>query len=305
MSFVKAAIWLRIARPISRFFAAWRVGASLYAVSLVGELCNLRFLARCLTLQDSAPRKREDYQYECGRPHDTLSFLFFTDLWLGRNQAILTQIQQADDIDMTCHISLPTKSVTWLQVMSLVLVGGSTWRIWSIQFVHFLMNIPMTTPGRCSSCSSTFTLEAWCSSTTSNKTRGSLNGNTCPYSWWRSSMCHLEYKKSQLYLRLLHTSREHQHNYFSRLTEHNNICLQEIHVNDGFQHATQVLAPRFLLYGTFIPSNANTRSSSKCIHEDLLPDVTVVTHVITCQSRDHIVNVRSGRRNPVVVSVHF
>ena len=78
-------------------------GPSLYAVSLVGELCNLRFLARCLTLQDSAPRKREDYQYECGRPHDTLSFLFFTDLWLGRNQAILTQIQQADDIDMTRH----------------------------------------------------------------------------------------------------------------------------------------------------------------------------------------------------------
>ena len=46
-----------------------------------------------------------------------------------------------------------------------------------------------------------------------------------------------------LYLLLPHTSREHQHNYLSRLTENNNICFQEIHGNDGFLHATQVLAP--------------------------------------------------------------
>ena len=50
---------------------------------------------------------------------------------------------------------------------------------------------------------------------------------------------------------------------------------------------------------------ANTRGSATCIHEDLLLDVTVVTHVITCQSRDHIVNVWSGRRNLVVVNEHF
>ena len=42
-----------------------------------------------------------------------------------------------------------------------------------------------------------------------------------------------------------------------------------------------------------------------CIHKDLLPEDAIVTHVITCQGRDHIVNVQSGRRNFVVVNVHF
>ena len=73
-------------------------------------------LARCLTLQDAAPCYREDSLYECGRPHDTLSCLFFTALWLGQGQSILTQVQQTNDIDMTCYKTLPTKSVTCLQV---------------------------------------------------------------------------------------------------------------------------------------------------------------------------------------------
>ena len=42
-----------------------------------------------------------------------------------------------------------------------------------------------------------------------------------------------------------------------------------------------------------------------CTHKGLLPDDAVVTHVIICQGRDHIVNVRSGCRNLVVVNVHF
>ena len=103
-SLVKPAMWHKIAQPMCH----GRPFASLYAVSL----CNLRFLPRCLTSQDSAPRKREDYQHECGRPHDTLSCFFFTALWLGQGQAILTQIQQTDDVDMTCCNTLPTKSVT-------------------------------------------------------------------------------------------------------------------------------------------------------------------------------------------------
>ena len=42
-----------------------------------------------------------------------------------------------------------------------------------------------------------------------------------------------------------------------------------------------------------------------CIHKDLLPEDAIVTHVIICQVRDHIVNIQSGRRNLVVVNVHF
>ena len=36
-----------------------------------------------------------------------------------------------------------------------------------------------------------------------------------------------------------------------------------------------------------------------------LPDDAAVTHVITCQGRDHIVNVRSGCQSLVIVNVHF
>ena len=47
-------------------------------------------LVRCVTLQDAAPRQREDSLFECGRPHDTLSCLFFTALWLRQSQSIST-----------------------------------------------------------------------------------------------------------------------------------------------------------------------------------------------------------------------
>ena len=39
--------------------------------------------------------------------------------------------------------------------------------------------------------------------------------------------------------------------------------------------------------------------------KDLLPEDAFVTHVITCQGRDHIVNVQSGQKNLVIVNVHF
>ena len=57
---------------------------------------------------------------------------------------------------------------------------------------------------------------------------------------------------------------------------------------DEFLQAVQVLAPRFRLYGTFIPGNANAGGSAICIHKDLLLDDAVVTHVVSCQGRDHI-----------------
>ena len=46
----------------------------------------------------------------------------------------------------------------------------------------------------------------------------------------------------------------------------------------------------------------NAGGSAIRIHKDLLPDGAMVTHVVTCQGRDHIV---SGDRNLVVVHVHF
>ena len=45
--------------------------------------------------------------------------------------------------------------------------------------------------------------------------------------------------------------------------------------------------------------------SAICIHKDLFLDDAMVTHVVTCQGRDHIVSIRSGCRSPVIVNVHF
>ena len=78
-----------------------------------------------------------------------------------------------------------------------------------------------------------------------------------------------------------------------------------MHGKDEFLQAIQVLPPRFRLYGTFLPGNENAGGSAICIHKDLLPDDDVVTHVVTCQGRDHIVNIQSGCRSIVVVNVHF
>ena len=50
----------------------------------------LLFLTRCLAVQDAASCSR-DSLYECGRPCDSMSCLFFTALWLTWRQSILVQ----------------------------------------------------------------------------------------------------------------------------------------------------------------------------------------------------------------------
>ena len=91
-----------------------------------------------------------------------------------------------------------------------------------------------------------------------------------------------------------------------KLLDHNNIiCLQELHGKDELLQAIQVLAPRFRLFGTFLPDSENAGGSAICIHRDLLHEDSIVTHVVTCQGRDHLVNIRSGRHSLVFVNVHF
>ena len=88
----------------------------------------------------------------------------------------------------------------------------------------------------------------------------------------------------------------------SKLLDHNNIiCLQEVHGKDEFLQAIQVLAPQFRLFGAFLPDNENAGGSAICIHRDLLPEDALVTHLITCQGGDHLVNIRSERHSLVIV----
>ena len=73
-----------------------------------------------------------------------------------------------------------------------------------------------------------------------------------------------------------------------------------------YLQAFQVMAPRFrFFFGTFFPGNEYAGGTAVCIHRDLLPEVAVVTHLITCHGSDHIVNIQSGRQSPVIVNVHF
>ena len=95
-------------------------------------------------------------------------------------------------------------------------------------------------------------------------------------------------------------------NYLKKLLDHNNIiCLQDVHGKDEFLQAFQVLAPRFRLFGAFLPDKEIAGGSAICIHMDLLPEDAIVTHVVTCQGRDHLVNNRSGQHSLVIVNVHF
>ena len=101
-------------------------------------------------------------------------------------------------------------------------------------------------------------------------------------------------------------NREFKLKYLRMLFDNNNIlCLQEVHGKDEYLQAIQVLAPRFRFFGTFIPDNENAGGSAICIHRDLLPEEAIVTHLVTCQGRDHLVNIQSGRHNLVIVNVHF
>ena len=80
---------------------------------------------------------------------------------------------------------------------------------------------------------------------------------------------------------------------------------REGHEKNEFFQAIQVWVPRFRLFGTFILGSENSGKSAFFIHQDLLPEGVIVIHVIACQGHDHVVNVQPGRRNFVVVNVHF
>ena len=65
------------------------------------------------------------------------------------------------------------------------------------------------------------------------------------------------------------------------------------------------MAPQFRFFGTFLPDNENAGGSAVFIHLDLPPEEALVTHLITCHGRDHLVNIQSERHSLVIVNVHF
>ena len=123
----------------------------------------------------------------------------------------------------------------------------------------------------------------------------------------RSAVYYLEHQGSH-WICFLQTEeqREFKLKYLRKLLDNNNIlCLQEVHGKDEYLQAIQVLAPRFRFLGTFAPENENAGGWAICIHRDLLLEEAIVSHLITCHGRDHIVSVQSRRQSPVIVNVHF
>ena len=91
----RAVLCVMAAPSPPRRSAAWRVEAPPFRGFPIWWTMQFAiYLARCRTLHDSVPRSREGSQYQCSRPHDTLSCFLYTALWLGQCQIIVTQTQQ-------------------------------------------------------------------------------------------------------------------------------------------------------------------------------------------------------------------
>ena len=74
------------------------------------------YLSRCLTLHDPVPCYRYRVQTQCSRPYDILSCYFYTALWLGQCQSLLTQKQHPNEHDMVCYRIFRFGSITCSQV---------------------------------------------------------------------------------------------------------------------------------------------------------------------------------------------
>ena len=69
--------------------------------------------------------------------------------------------------------------------------------------------------------------------------------------------------------------------------------------------STGVGSTIYVFWYFHFPRNENAEGSAMCIHKDILPEEAIVTNLITCQGRDHVVNVQSGRQSLVIANVHF
>ena len=254
-------------------------------------------LTRGVALHDSISCSREDSLDECGRPCDTLSCLLFSALWLPCNQSVLVQeTQSAKNLDLTCFKTFPFTAVTCVQVGPMSL----DWPVDPFaRFDHSRSSLPPEVP------SGEQQLGAFPASTNSRwrqdalqaqpqilqRTKGwdvcgpfLFEGLRCITTWNTSGLVGSVFSRQR--------NREFKLKYLKRLLDHNNIiCLQEVHGKDEYLQAIQVLAPQFQFLGTFIPDNENAGGSAICIHRDLLPEEAIVSHVVTCQGPDHLVNI--------------
>ena len=260
-------------------------------------------------MHDATRCSREDSLYECGRPCDVLSCLFFSALCLQQSQSSFVQeIQSAKNIDLTCFKTLPIKAATCLPVgpMSLEWPVDPVARF-DLSRPSLFLEVPRDEQQRGDLPAST--RSRWRQNALQAPPQvlqriagwdgcgpfltGGLQCNT----WNTSGLMGSVFSKQK--------NRDFKLKYLKKLFINNNIvCLQEVHGKDEYLQAIQVLAPRFWFLGAFFPGNENARGSAICSHKDILPEEAIVTHLTTCQGRDHVVHIQSVRQSLVIVNVH-
>ena len=238
---------------------------------------------------------------DCGRPCDPLSCLLFSALWLRCSPSLLMQkITSSKDADLTCSKTL-FRDATCLPLGPMSLG-------WPVN--PFGRSAPVVPSGD----QRQGTLSA---SERSRWRQDALQAQPQILqrtTWW-DGCGHLPFRRLAMYylerpgpywICFPNKRTESPNSIISKNSlDHNIICLQEVHGKNEFLPAIQVLAPRFRLFGTIHLDSEYAGGSAICIHRDLLLEDAVVTHVVTCQGRDHLVNSQSGRHNLVIVNVPF
>ena len=102
------------------------------------------------------------------------------------------------------------------------------------------------------------------------------------------------------------TNRELKLNYFGKLIEKNNVICFRRYTGRMNSFRLSRCGPRDsdYLVRSFLTMRMQ-KDQLFCIHKDLLLEGAIVSHVITCQGRDHVVNILSVCKYLVIVIVHF
>ena len=292
-----------------RLLAAWRVEAFFFLCGILiwWPLLLLVSLCRRLPPHDQVTCKREIAQTHCSHPYDTLTCYFHTAIWIGKCQSILTQAQHSSELGVVCYRAFLFCPSTCLPV-------GPVSLGWPLappgRLVHLGQLPSQVNASRDrleALLSSTATLATGCSSTTRSYCGAIQPEIHVPMFRMEALDAFLGIREGSSAL-LLPRNVPGAGNMpiLHALPENNDvICLQETHGKDQFPQAVQVLVSQFRLFGTFMPNNANAGGWAILTRKNLLPDSAIITHVATCQGRDHIVIIRSGESVVVIVNVRF
>ena len=206
---------------------------------------------------------------DCGRPCDPLSCLLFSALWLRCSQSLLVQVTpSAKDVDLTCSLTFLFRDATCLPVGPMSLE-------WLVNpFGRSDLSGPSLPPDVSSGEQQRVALPA---SERSRWRQGALHAQ--PQILQRSTgwmdvapsfpeACDVLLGTPGALVDLLAPDKgtESSNSIISK-NSWTIICLQEVHGKDEFLQAIQVLAPRFRLFGAFLPDNENAGGSAICICE--------------------------------------